>query len=71
MVDEHRDATAMVAVALALLVITLTGLLRGSRSLVTLALLGVAAWAAWAPRPGDSSRPCADPRPTHREEPSG
>jgi len=51
-VDEHRDETAMVAVALALLVITLMGFSLLS-ILVTLALLGVAGWAAWAPRPAD------------------
>jgi hypothetical protein len=52
-VDEHRDATAMVSVALALLVITLTGFSWLSL-LVTLVLLGVAGWAAWAPRPPDT-----------------
>ena len=52
-VDEHRDATAMVSVALALLVITLTGFSWLSL-LVTVVLLGVAGWAAWAPRPPDT-----------------
>jgi hypothetical protein len=51
-IDEHRDATVMVSVAVALLVITLTGFSWVSL-LVTLALIGVAGWAAWAPRPPD------------------
>jgi hypothetical protein len=54
LVDENRDATVMVSVALALLVITLTGFSWLSL-LVTLALLGVAGWAAWAPRPPDAA----------------
>jgi len=50
--DEHRDATVLVSVAAALLIITLTGFSWISL-LVTLGLIGVAAWAAWAPRPPD------------------
>jgi hypothetical protein len=49
-VDEHRDAMVLVTVAMALLVITLMGFSVLS-IVVTLALLGAAAWAAWAPRP--------------------
>ena len=48
--DEHRDATVLVAAALALIVLTLSGFSWLS-VIVVLALLGVAGWAAWAPRP--------------------
>jgi hypothetical protein len=66
--DEHRDATAMASVALALLVITLTGFSWLSL-LVTAALLGLAAWAAWAPRPGEGE--VADESVDARQEPVG
>jgi len=52
-VDEHRDTTVLVCVALALLVITLTGFSVLSL-VVTIVLLGAAGWAAWAPRPPDA-----------------
>jgi hypothetical protein len=57
-VDEHRDATVMVAVALALLVITLLGF-SWLTILAALVLLGVAGWAAWAPRPAVDQGPAA------------
>jgi hypothetical protein len=50
--DEHRDATALVSVAMALLVITLTGFSWLSL-IVVVVFLGVAGWAAWAPRAED------------------
>jgi hypothetical protein len=56
-IDEHRDATVLVAAALALILLTLAGFSWLS-VLVIAALLGVAAWAAWAPRPaGDQDEP--------------
>ncbi|MET0901676.1 MAG: hypothetical protein ABWZ52_00415 [Acidimicrobiales bacterium] len=73
-VDENRDATVMVSVALALLVITLTGFSWLSL-LVTAALLAVAGWAAWAPRPGqgapEEGASEGDATDTSTEEPVG
>jgi hypothetical protein len=58
--DEHRDATVLLSGALGLVVITLLGLTWLS-IIVAGVLLGVAAWAAWAPRPeptdGDGAAP--------------
>jgi hypothetical protein len=49
--DEHRDATVLVSAALALVVITLLGFTWLSILFAAL-LVGLAAWAAWSPRPG-------------------
>jgi hypothetical protein len=57
--DEHRDATVLVAAALALLVLTLAGFSWLS-VFVVLVLLGIAAWAAWAPRPEPQPDPESD-----------
>jgi hypothetical protein len=49
-VDEHRDGTVLVSAALAIVAITLLGFTWLS-ILVALLLAGLAAWAAWSPRP--------------------
>jgi hypothetical protein len=48
--DEHRDATVLISAALALVVITLLGFTWLSILFAAL-LVGLAAWAAWSPRP--------------------
>jgi hypothetical protein len=49
LVDEHRDATVLLAAGAALVVLTLAGFSWLS-FVVVVVLLGVAGWAAWAPR---------------------
>jgi hypothetical protein len=58
-VDEHRDATVLASAALALIAITLLGFTWLS-ILVAVILAGLAAWAAWSPRP-DAVGPAAGP----------
>jgi hypothetical protein len=68
--DEHRDATVLIAAAAALVLLTLAGFSWLS-VLVVVALLAVAGWAAWAPR-ADVPPPAepSEPQPVATEPPS-